>query len=124
MKPKHCPDRWSEKHGAIYYQVPKDARDQWDGKAWFRLGATEPEAFATWYGRQQQVGGDDGLPSTISAAIDMYVRDVLPKKAPLTQQEYTRSLALLRPVFGHMRPAALKPKDVYRYMSMRPDVRG
>jgi integrase len=54
--------------------------------------------------------------------MDRYVVEALPAKAPRTQHDYTRAIALLRPVFGHMAPSGLKPRHVYAYMSQRPHV--
>ena len=121
MKPKHWPARWTQKHGAIYYQVPTNVREKWEGKAWFKLGRTEAEAFVKWYTRLET--GGDGAPTTIGIAMDRYMREMLPILAVHTQDDYRRAVALLRPVFGHMRPDVLLPKHVYQYMAQRPRVR-
>ncbi|MEN6402474.1 MAG: integrase, partial [Armatimonadia bacterium] len=42
------PARWVCKHGAYYYLVPVSQRAAWYGKAWLRLGTTQPEAYAPW----------------------------------------------------------------------------
>ena len=118
---QHWPPRWRQHHGAIYYQVPPGSEDVWDGKRMYRLGKTEPEAWASWYARQT-VATDD-VPATMEQAIDRYVVEVLPKKAPRTQADYLRAIMLLRPVFGRMPPAELKPRHVYQYMSRRPPIR-
>ncbi len=120
MKPKHWPPRWSAKHGAIYYQVPVEKRDRWEGKTWYWLGKTEAEAWSTWYSHLES---DDGIPRTIGQAIDRYCAEILPSKAERTQEDYHESISRLRPVFADVSPAALSPKHVYRYMSLRPPVR-
>ena len=117
----HWPPRWRKHHGAIYYQVPKDQKEFWDGKTMFRLGKTEAEAWAHWYARTEI--GDD-IPVTLSAAFDRYAVEVLPKKAERTQKGYRAALSLLRPVFGQMPPSALKPRHVYAYMDRRPPIAG
>ena len=65
-------------------------------------------------------GADDGVPNTIGMAMDRYMMETLPKLAAYTQDDYRRAVALLRPVFGHMRPDSLLPKHVYQYMAQRP----
>lgn len=116
---QHWPPRWREHHGAIYYQVPPDQRAVWDGKAMFRLGKTEAEAWAHWYAKTEVSGN---VPNTIAAAMDRYQSEVLPGKAERTQNGYRASLAKLRTVFGHMPPSALKPHHVYAYMTRRPPI--
>jgi len=117
----HWPARWREHHGAIYYQVPEIERDRWDGKTMFRLGKTEPVAWVTWYARTE-VFVD--MPKTMTAAFDRYAMEVLPKKAPRTQESYLAALTRLRPVFGNMLVSAVKPRHVYAYMDRRPDIAG
>lgn len=109
------PARWVRKHGAYYYLPLPSQRAQWDGKAWFRLGATLPEAFKTW-GERAQAPRD--LP-TIGAILDRYELEVVPGKAPKTQTGNRRALGRLRPVFGGMRPEDLKPQHVYQYVDRR-----
>ena len=123
IKHPELPPRWSQKHGAWYYQVPKDARDQWDGKAWFRLGKTVGEAFTTWHLR---VGEATDRIKTIGDAIDRYIVEKLPERAEKTQREYLKALARLRPVFGHMPPGMLKPEggSQFRDKSLRSRGRG
>ena len=89
----HWPARWTRKRGRlIYYVVPAADRERWDGKSWFRLGATEAEAWITWYARTE---GGDAL-TTVADAIDRYTREVLPKLAASTQRQYTAALGRLR----------------------------
>ena len=113
------PSRWALKHGRYYYRVPAGLEPEWDGKKWFPLGKTLPEAYSTWHARVQV---DDGAPKTLGAAMDRYTAEVLPTKAPKTQSEYLKALAKLRAVFGQMSPRALKPRHVYQYMDKRPAI--
>ena len=93
------PSRWALKHGRYYYRVPEGLEPEWDDKKWFPLGKTLPEAYSTWYTRVQI---DDGVPKTLSAAMDRYTAEILPTKAPKTQSEYLKALTRLRAVFGQM----------------------
>lgn len=114
---KHWPDNWSRKHGAIYYRPPLFARHLWDNKTWFRLGATEGEAWITWYNRTSE--SIEGTPRTIGEAMDRYSREILIEKAEKTQREYRRALVRLRVGFGHMQIRALKPRHLYEYAQQR-----
>lgn len=121
----HWPQRWARKHGSIYFRPRPEDREQWDGKAWFRLGATEAEAYATWHERNKPKRDDgEGPPTTIGGAFSRYVAEILPTLAPKSQRDYQRAITIMRPVFGHMRPSALKPRHVYEFMTHRPRVAG
>lgn len=109
---EHWPPRWVRKHGAIYYRPPADVRERWDGKAWFRLGATEPEAWATWYARTE--AADDVR--TMADVLDVYARRELSRLAPKSQRDYARTLTMLRQVFGKMLPAHVRPTHVAKMM--------
>lgn len=116
----HWPKRWARDRGVIYYRPRQDEKHLWDGKSFYRLGATEAEAWAEWYAR---TGADPGqTPETLADAMDRYQREILPDLAPQTQRDYRRALILLRKVFGRMLPRHLKPQHVYAYMSKRPKV--
>ena len=117
---KH-PSRWKHQHGAWYYRVPPGLEDQWEGKKWFRLGRTEAEAYRTWYERL----GADGLEgSTMADVFHAYWKEAVTHLKPSTVDAYGYYLVPLRKVFGHMRPAAIKPRHVYAYMAERPKVSG
>ena len=60
----------------------------------------------------------------MGGAFSRYIAEVLPSLAPRSQSDYRKAIATLRPVFGHMRPSALKPRQVYEFMSHRPRVTG
>lgn len=103
------------KHGAIYYLPPPEVRDQWDGKTWFRLGTTLPEAYRVWAERA-------AIPekiTTIGALFDRYSLEVVPKKAPKTAHENLKQIEHLRPVFAKMSITDLEPQHVYQYANRR-----
>lgn len=118
---RRWPPRWAQKHGAFYYRPRAQERHLWDGKAWFRLGATEAEAWRTWYERLQL---EDRQVRTMADLLDQYATEVVPDLAPATQRQYLAAISVLRPVFGHMRPGAILPRHVYAYMRERPPVAG
>jgi integrase len=112
---RRLPERWQWHHGAIYYRVPPGLESQWDGKKRFRLGKTETEAFRTWHSRLNQ------LPtklSTMGQVIDRYLIDVVPGKSFKSREGNMTAINRIRPVFGHVRPADIKPSHAYRYFDL------
>jgi len=119
----HWPPRWTQKGQSIYYVTRPDERARYGGKTWYRLGATEAEAFAEWYSVSDQ---SHTVPRTIGAAMDLYAAsDRFDRLADRTKADYLKILGgKLREVFGNVAPTALYPTDVYRYLSRRPPVAG
>jgi len=121
MPPKRKPEnrklpaRWAQKHGAFYYLPPKEVRDQWDGKSWFMLGKTLPEAYRVW---AERVAKPQSV-VTIGALLDRYALEVVPGKAPKTAGENLKQIARLRPVFAGMNLGDLEPQHVYLYVDKR-----
>ena len=112
---KGLPTGWRIKHGAYYYRPPVQLRELWDGKTEFRLGRTLSEAhrvFADRIGLYQDV-------TSIGELLDRYALEVVPLKAPKTQQSNLASLVKLRAVFGFMPIGSIKPIDGYKYLDKR-----
>ena len=112
---KRYPTGWRFKNGAWRYRVPPGQEHRWDGKKEFTLGRTDPEAYKTWADRL----GLQYDARTIGDLLDRYAQQVVPEKAPLTQKHNIKSLARLRPVFGHMQITALRTIHVQRYLDRR-----
>ncbi len=109
------PAGWRYKHGSYYYRPPVQLRDLWDGKTEFRLGKSLPEAhrvFAERIGLYQDA-------TSVGELLDRYALEVVPLKAPKTQQSNQVSLVKLRAVFGAMPIDAVKPLHVYKYRDKR-----
>lgn len=124
MAHSDLPRRWRIIRERYFYNVPPNARDQWDGKQTFKLGDTEQEAWRTWFERTGE------LP-TEKQVIDMnYVFDswwaeyVIRYLSESTHESYRHYLKKLRKVFGHLPPGALKPAHVFRYKDERRDANG
>lgn len=115
---RDLPARWVIKHGAFYYMVPAEARDQWDGNSWFRLGATKSEAYKTWAERISKSETPHKI-ANIGALLDRYLLEVVPTKAPKTAHENIRQIGEVRKVFGMMRLSDLEPQHVYQYADRR-----
>lgn len=118
---KHWPPRWTRKHGAIYYVVPADQKSQWDGRAWYPLGKTEAEAWATWYSR---VISPTVSMHSFGDLCDRYGAEIVPTLAEKTQRDYRLALINLRKVFGEMRPQDILPRHIYQYLDHRPKISG
>ncbi|HTO49155.1 MAG TPA: tyrosine-type recombinase/integrase [Burkholderiales bacterium] len=103
------------KHGAYHYRVPAGLEALWDGKRWFRLGATLPGAYKVWAERL----GELEAARTIGQLLDRYAIEVIPTKAPKTQAGNNRALPTLRAVFGHLPLTPFKPRLIYQYVDRR-----
>lgn len=112
---RKLPARWAFKHGAYYYLVPPEARAMWEGKSWFRLGTTLPEAYRAWAERAAR----PEKVVTIGALLDRYSLEVVPSKAPKTAGENLKQIERLRPVFGSVALTDLEPQHVYQYVDKR-----
>lgn len=106
------PRRWRHVHGAYYYQVPQGQEPAWDGKKTFRLGATLPEAYATWADRIKTL--DDA--KTVGELLDRYALEVIPTKAITTQTHNRSALKPIRAAFGKLALMDMKPRHVYQYV--------
>jgi integrase len=111
------PKGWRWKNGAWRYRVPKGLESLWDGRREFTLGRTEAEAYKAWSDRLQL----QRHARTIADLLDRYAAQVVPTKAPKTQEANRAGLARLRKVFGHMLIGDLKPMHVYGYADARSD---
>lgn len=110
---KGLPNRWQHKHGAYYYQVPIGLEHLWNGKKLFRLGKTLPEAYQVWADR---IALDARDIKNLGGLFDRYSIEVIPHKAPKTQQENIRYAEKLCRVFGYDTPVnALTPSHAYGY---------
>lgn len=113
---KGLPKRWQFTHGAYYYRVPPGQESQWDGKKRYRLGSTLPEAYRTWAERLSHLANDIRI---LDQAFDRYLLEVVPGKAPKTQEDNVRAIKRLRLVFGHMLPEDIEPQHIYMYVDKR-----
>lgn len=110
-KQQGLPTRWKLQHGAYYYQVPKQHRHLWDGKALFRLGKTLPEAYRVWANRLEEVSNV----RTFGDLLERYALEVVPTKAPKSQRADFSAIERIRPVFGSAPLSSIKPSHVYKY---------
>ena len=109
------PARWRHKHGAYYYRVPVGLEALWEGKKEYRLGKTVNEAYRVWAERLDLYADA----KTMAELLDRYALEVIPTKAPKSQESNLISIRKLKPVFGHMLITAIKPIHVYQYRDKR-----
>jgi len=108
---KALPSRWRYRHGAYYYRAPSGSRHVWDGKTEFRLGRTLHEAYRVWAERVEAHSDARSM----AQLLDRYALEVVPAKAPKTQESNLISIRRLRPVFGDMPINAIRPRHAYQY---------
>lgn len=102
------PHRVTRARGKFYYLKPIIK----NGKAttqWVPLGASEPEML-----KRLAELKSTGI-GLMSAIIERYRDEILPKKAGNTQTAQSKQLDRLNRAFGHMRPSDLKPVHVAKY---------
>lgn len=109
------PARWKFQHGAYYYRVPPGLEALWDGKQFFPLSKTLPEAYKIWAERLDSATDA----RTIGQLLDRYALEVVPTKASKTQESNNFAIKRLRAVFGAMPIASIRPQMVYQYVDKR-----
>lgn len=107
---RHLPPRMLFHHGAYWHTVRVDGHLQWT-----RLSADFAEAINLYYRREQRTLAG----STVNDALSRYDREVLPGKAPKTQEAYRRYIARLRGIFGDCQLASVRRSDVAQYVDRR-----
>ena len=111
---RRLPPRMYFKHGQYWY-VRKNK--------WLGLGPDEGEAKKTWALLEAgTVQAEDLKPQKIVTLHDLfarYGREILPEKAEKTRKDQQRQLELLDKILGDVRPDALTPVDVARYLDQR-----
>jgi len=96
------------KKGSTYYYVALVLGK----RRWTRLSSNYGEALAKW----AELEGHHATGSTVGDALDRYLREIVPTKAPKTQIEYTRHIGRLRAVFGDMKLDNVRGVHVAQYL--------
>lgn len=109
------PARWQFRHGAWYYRVPPGCEGLWNGKTQFLLGRTLPQAYKAYAERL----GSAITARTVGALLDRYLLEVVPSKAPSTQEGNRLAIRCLRGVFGDRPLLPFPPMLVYQYADKR-----
>ena len=98
--------RFYFKHGSYYFVDYKNK--------WHNLGKHQPTAI-----RRYTELVEGAARTTLNDVFDRFEREVIPKKAALTQRDYRSGLKLLRSVFGELQPGDLTAPQIYTYMDKR-----
>lgn len=101
------PARMYQRGPSYYY------RDR--ANKWHRLSRNLREALAK-YSEMVELGDRQ---ERMSALFDRYQKEIVPTKAPRTQQDNRAELIMLRRAFGAMRPREIRPKHIYAYIAAR-----
>lgn len=80
------------------------------------LGRDRTAALRKW---AELESGKDFIPQNFRAIAQCYLRDIIPTKAPRTQQDNMKELDRLNNVFGDMPIAGIKPRHVKQYIALR-----
>jgi integrase len=112
---KGFPQGWRIIGNSIWFNVPHGLESEWDGKKLFKLGNNATEAYAEW---GKRVKAPEQI-RTMNQVFDRYLNQVIPTKAAATQDTHIRAIKKLRPVFGHMLPATIRPRHAYQYIDNR-----
>lgn len=112
---KDLPERWTRKHGAIYYIVPDGLEARWDNKKWFRLGGNEAEAYREW---AKRVEASESI-TTMAQLFHRYLLEHTPTVRPKTQRHHRDAIANLMPVFGEFRVVDFESSWAFKYYDKR-----
>jgi len=103
---RHLPARMRYSHGA-YFRV---VRGRWES-----LGREYGAALRKW----AELEAAPPQVATVGDALDVYVRDGVPKLKPATQRDYLRICGELRRAFGDAALADVQPTHVAQYLEKR-----
>lgn len=107
IRDTHLPKYVTVIHGSYWYRPP-------EGDA-VRIGP-EGQEHLVWRFMLERAEQPAGPVVTMGDCFDRYVSEIVPTLTPRTQKDYARHVAILRKVFGHMRPNEIQPRDVGRFL--------
>ena len=107
------PRHMHQKNKSYYFVTWENGK-----RKWIPLGRDLAMARLEW-AKLENIADEDIESVTFAVAAARYERDILPQKAPRTQDEYRRQLTKLRTVFGNVPLDAITPQFVRRYLDAR-----
>lgn len=105
---RDLPERVYFKDGAYYYVHPGTNK-------WEKLDRDYAKAMARW----ADILGSPAQCVSVSDLLDRYLLEVVPHKAPRTQEDNRQEIRFLRAFFGGMALSAVKPMHVADYIATR-----
>ena len=112
-KDKNLPPRMHRKGNSYYYVARENGKNKW-----IALGNDLSQARLKW-AELENIALRDEDAVTFAVAATRFRRDVLPGKAPKTQEEYSRQLIRLVAVFGNVVLDHITPQHVRQYLDAR-----
>lgn len=101
---------------AFYY----NGRDAENRRIKIPLGQDLALAKLKWAELERTEEAREIVAVTMGDALDRFLRDVVPTKAPKTQRDYKEAAEMLRKVFGSAPFAQIKPMHIRGYLDRRP----
>lgn len=112
-KNHHLPPHMHQKGGRYYHVSSTGGKRQWT-----KLSHVYAEALAKW--AELEGSSKPEVGETVGQAIDRYLIEVLPSKAPKTQEEYSRQAMRLKEAWAKFRLDRVRPVHVARYLDEHP----
>jgi integrase len=107
---RHLPKYVIVHHGAYWYRPPSGED--------VRIGECPGEEHKVWEFMMEraapQAPPKPGAP--LHEYFERYKREIVPTLGPRTQKDYSRHIAILDKVFGHMHPDEVKPRDIGAFL--------
>lgn len=104
----HLPKYVRVEYGSYWYRPPK-------GKA-VKIGPEGQEHLVWRFMLDKSEPTPNSDLETLGDCFDRYLKEVLPTLGVRTQKDYSRHIAILRKVFGHMRPDEVRPRDIGAFL--------
>src|SRR5579859_3136847 len=105
----HLPKYVTVIHGSYWYRPP--------GGDMVRIGPEGQEHLVWRFMVERTTPQAPPKPnSTLKEHFERYKREVLPTLAPRTHKDYSRHIAVLLKVFGHMHPDEVRPRDIGMFL--------
>ena len=109
------PSRWQFRPDGYYYRVRPGFEHAWDGKRFFFLGRSLPQAYREWATRLKT----GVVVTNVGTLLDRYSLEVVPTKAIATQEGNAFGIVRLKSILGGLRLAQVTPQVVHQYFDQR-----
>jgi hypothetical protein len=111
---KQLPEKVYIKHGRYYYDLGRDENRRRKGRALSRVSEGEHAL----YKALARIHSPNA--KTVADMLDSFLAEGMNNLSPATQRDYLGYIRrALRPAFGDMDPADVKPSDIAQYLEFR-----